>query len=451
MVEQGAGGAAGGSEAGKQVVGARYAGDVLGGTYRILRRIGAGGMADVFEVEHLRLGSRFAAKVSRASSDDDMALRRFVREARMLASLKSEHIVRVMDVSGPGEEVPFFVMELLEGQDLRRLLRSTPVLSVGRAVKLVSDACLGLAVVHAAGVIHRDLKPENLFVTHRDSGEELCKLLDFGVVKAAEGTSTQHGALIGTVRYMAPEQIEHAGTVCPQSDVRALAAILYECLVGRPPFEADGVERLLYKILKESPAPLQSLRDGIPVELDAIVLRALERDPSRRHASAREFAQALRPFADETIVPAALTAGNSTAALAAALDLGPRPVGRSVAIAVGASLLVAGAAWALLSARTGPREEPPKSPVRPAATARALEPAPSTPAPPAASAVPLRSEAPRAEPLRPDPPEDKARPERRAPRSAPSVARRTSDAPPAASAPARAPALGIDLNNPYGP
>jgi serine/threonine-protein kinase len=251
-------------------------------------------MADVYEVEHLRLASSFAAKVLRRRQGD--SIRRFLREARLLAQLKSDHIVTVLDVCDPDEDPPFYVMELLAGQDLRRLLSSAPELSVERAVKFILDACRGIGVAHAAGLVHRDLKPENLFVTHRDSGEEIVKLLDFGVVKAEEGTSTEHGALIGTVRYMAPEQIEHAGVVSARADVRGLGAILYECLAGRPPHVADSLERLLFKVLNENVASVKTYRPSVPVELDDVILRALERDPSKRFASAIEFARALQPF-----------------------------------------------------------------------------------------------------------------------------------------------------------
>jgi serine/threonine protein kinase len=280
---------------------------MLGDSHRVVRKIGAGGMAEVYEVEHVRLGSRFAAKVARTLSPDEAMRRRFFREARMLASLKSDHVVVVFDVSGPHVDPPFMLMELLNGQDLRQLLRDTPRLSVARASKLVRDACLGLVAVHAAGAIHRDLKPENLFVTHRDTGEECCKLLDFGVVKAEQATSTQHGGLIGTLRYMAPEQIEHAGLVTAQSDVRSLAAILYECLAGRPPFEAPTVEQLLFRVLNECPEPLRTLRPDVPDALEAIVMRALARDQSLRFASARAFADALRPFATEQALDADVT------------------------------------------------------------------------------------------------------------------------------------------------
>lgn len=313
-----------------------FVGTILGGRYKVQRRIGSGGMADVYEVSHVHLGSPFAAKVLR--SDRETSVRRFLREARLLAQLKSDHIVTVFDVSGADDETPFYIMELLNGQDLRCLLAATPEPSLGRAVKIVSDACLGLSVAHVAGVVHRDLKPENLFVTHRDSGEELVKLLDFGVAKAAEGTSTEHGALIGTVRYMAPEQIEHAGIVSPRADVRGLGAILYECLAGRPPHVADSVERLLFKVLNERIEPVRTHRPNVPAELDAIILRALERDPSRRFPTARAFAEALRPFSETRGLGEATidtTSGErkpvQTRRLSARLGIG-------VGIAVGAAL-----------------------------------------------------------------------------------------------------------------
>ncbi len=211
------------------------------------------------------------------------------------------------------------VMELLNGQDLRQLLRDTSRLSVSRAAKLVSDACLGLVAVHAMGVIHRDLKPENLFVTHRDAGEECCKLLDFGVMKAEQGTSTQQGGLIGTLRYMAPEQIEHPGLVTAQSDVRSLAAILYECLTGKPPFEAQTVEQLLFRILNECAEPLRALCSDVPAELEAIVMRGLERDPSQRFSSARAFADALRPFANAPTLDFDVTQRDAAVPASAAL------------------------------------------------------------------------------------------------------------------------------------
>jgi serine/threonine-protein kinase len=318
--------------------------ELLGASYRRIRRIGSGGMADVFEVEHLRLGARYAAKILRPGRDTwESSVRRFLREARLLARLKSDHIVRVFDVSESGSATPFYVMELLEGRDLRGLVRAGE-LSIGRATKIVADACAGVAVAHAHGLVHRDLKPENLFITHRDSGEEVCKLLDFGVSKAHGPTTTEDGALIGTVAYMAPEQIESAGTVTASADIYALGAILYEALAGRPPHVADTVERLLFNILTVTPESVRKQREEVPEALDAAILRALARRPEERFASVVEFLDVLRPFTETTRLSTGSTLRDYEASLR-----GWRPPARkrrswTVLAALGAVIL---ALWAL--------------------------------------------------------------------------------------------------------
>jgi eukaryotic-like serine/threonine-protein kinase len=370
----------------------RQIGDKLAGTYRITRRIGSGGMADVFEVEHLRLGSKFAAKVLRGTSIHDPSARRFLREARLLASLRSDHIVTVFDLCGPDEETPFYVMERLQGSDLRQLLKGVRHLSIARAVKLVLDACRGVSVAHGAGIVHRDLKPENLFVTHRDTGEEVCKLLDFGVVKSEQGSSTQHGALVGTLRYMAPEQIQHAGVVGPRSDVCSLGSILYECLAGRPPYEADSFERLAYRILNEAPEPLGALRTDLPAGLEDVVMRALARDPARRQPSAQAFADALEPFARGSDSDGA----SQTTETRPASHLSPnvsRPGPRSwaaAALAVALVLCLVALAWSLTGEREGTTRSVVPPPPAPATAPRELAAIPAAPATP--SAVPAAPE-----------------------------------------------------------
>jgi eukaryotic-like serine/threonine-protein kinase len=157
-------------------------------------------MADVYEVEHLRLKSAFAAKVLRSADFDGNKARRFAREARLLARIRSEHVVKVVDLAPPHAAPPFYVMELLPGRDLRRLLVSAVRLSVPHAVAIVLEACEGVRALHALGIVHRDLKPENLFVTFRDDGRELCKNLDLGVARSDGVTSTKQSALSRTWR-----------------------------------------------------------------------------------------------------------------------------------------------------------------------------------------------------------------------------------------------------------
>jgi len=267
------------------------------GAYRVLTRLGAGGMGEVYEVEHAELGRRFALKVLRAELRHDSETRaRFHREPRAMAQLVSEHVVGIVDCGELRDGTPYFVMERLYGSDLRRLLGEQGVLPVARVASLGVDACLGLACAHRAGLVHRDLKPENLFVTVRDDGRDLCKLLDFGIVKSARDNNTRPGAVLGTTRYMAPEQLGLDVPVSPQTDLFALGVILYECLAGRTPFEGDTVERVLFKIMSEPEVPILELRPEIPEGLANLVSRALSKKPEDRPISALQMAEALLPF-----------------------------------------------------------------------------------------------------------------------------------------------------------
>src|SRR5688500_228074 len=195
-------------------------GSIVAGTYRIVRHIGSGGSSHVFEAEHLRLGKTFAMKLLRSEIDiGRRSAQRFRREARAIAKLKSEHVVSVVDCGELDDETPYLVMELLPGQDLRRLLEREGPLPARRAVQLIVEACRGLNAVHETGLVHRDLKPENLYVGRRDSGEDWCKVLDFGVAKMEASQSTAQGAIVGTVRYMAPEQLADSAAVERRTDV----------------------------------------------------------------------------------------------------------------------------------------------------------------------------------------------------------------------------------------
>jgi serine/threonine-protein kinase len=273
-------------------------GSVIAGTYRILRSIGAGGMSEVFAAEHVRLGTHVAVKVVRPGGADPAAvLARFRREVRAIARLRSEHVVAVHDAGELANGTPYLVMELLDGEDLRRMLQREGALPVRRAVALVLQVCAALRAVHAAGLVHRDLKPENLFISRRASGEDWCKVLDFGVAKMDDSHSTVQGAVIGTVRYMAPEQLMDAGAADVRTDIHALGAILYECLAGSPARDANSVHQLMFSVLNQEPAPLQELRPELPRELARAVMRALERQPAHRFQDVEAFADALTPYA----------------------------------------------------------------------------------------------------------------------------------------------------------
>lgn len=278
--------------------GARVAarlGTLIDGTYRLVRHIGAGGMSDVFAAEHVRIGRHFAVKLLRSdAARTGRSAQRFRREARVVASLHSDHVVSVIDCGELADGTPYLVMELLDGQDLRTLIREVGPLPVPRAVGILLDACAGVAVVHAAGLVHRDLKPENLVVTRRSSGEDCCKVLDFGVAKLRASDSTAPGAIVGTVRYMAPEQLVDSASVGPATDVYALGAILYECLSGRPMHDAETVQELMYRVMNEVPRPLAESRPNLPEGLADAIARSIAKSPPERYASVEAFAAALK-------------------------------------------------------------------------------------------------------------------------------------------------------------
>ena len=265
-------------------------GQVIGGTYRIARQIGSGGSSDVFEAEHLRLGTSLAVKVMRDVERGRRAAQRFRREARIVARLQSEHIVRVLDCGELEDSTPYLVMELLEGEDLRKLLHRETSIPARRAVNLVREACHALSEVHRAGLVHRDLKPENLFICRRSTGADWCKVLDFGVAKMEASLATAQGAIVGTVRYMAPEQLADGASVGPATDVYALGAILYECLSGQSLHAGDTIQEVMFSVMNRTPVALASLCPTLPPTLVSAVERCVAKRPMHRPQHASEVA-----------------------------------------------------------------------------------------------------------------------------------------------------------------
>jgi serine/threonine protein kinase len=223
-------------------------------------------------------------------------VQRFLREAQAAGSIASEHIIGVLDY-GTTDGTPYLVMELVRGQDLREILTETPRLPPSRAVSIVLDACRGLALAHERGLIHRDLKPANICVTRRSDGREVAKVIDFGVAKLRDGAElSEEGTLIGTLGYMAPEQLTDQKELDARADIYALGVILYQALSGRPPHVCNRSE-LLYRIVSVDPKPLDDLCADLPLGLAAVVHKALCRNKERRYTNVREFAAALEPFA----------------------------------------------------------------------------------------------------------------------------------------------------------
>lgn len=276
-------------------------GTVLGdGRYRIVRMLGRGGMGAVYEALRVDLGRPVAVKLldAAAGAPGDV-LAATEREALAAARLAHPHIVQVIDFSRGGpDEKPFFVMELLEGESLdQRLAREA--LPQGTAALVAVQVLSALAAAHASGILHRDVKPANVFLTHTATTADFVKLLDFGIAWNLAGASVRSATLhAGTPSYMAPEQIR-GEDLDPRTDVWGAGACLYEMLAGRPPFEGSTVPMLLVNVSRADPKPIGGISPG----LEAIVRRALEKDPARRFPSADAMRAALAPFAVYGAVP----------------------------------------------------------------------------------------------------------------------------------------------------
>lgn len=284
-------------------------GQVLNGKYRIVRRIGAGGMATVYEAQHTGLGTALAVKVllpelARVPTLAD----RFRREARVSATIKSPHVIQVTDVDQLTDGRPYLVMELLTGHSLEQRLLEARALSRERAVDIALQILLGLEAAHALGVIHRDLKPGNVFLAQQGSngqgsegGEVVAKLLDFGIAKvraSAEFQSlTRPGMVMGTPEYMAPEQAFSSDQASVQSDLYSVGVILYEMLSGVLPAQGDMPLVVAQQVMTGKVKPLGDLCPGLPQGLVNLIERAMKPDAAQRPESALWMRRELSAFA----------------------------------------------------------------------------------------------------------------------------------------------------------
>jgi serine/threonine-protein kinase len=281
-------------------------GAMIGDKYRVEREIGRGGFGVVVRAVHLTLDQRVAIKVlteGEGSTDADFEedAARFRREAKATAALKSEHVVRVLDVDVLECGYPYIVMEYLEGRTLHELVYTQGPLLVEDAVDYVLQVLAALAEAHSVGIVHRDLKPANVFLSKGIGGVMHAKVLDFGVSKMIGGASrrlTRTGAVVGTVAYMAPEQMIDAKRVDGRADLWSAGLVLYEALAKTHPFgSASAGAKVVTAILHDPVPPLSTVRPDIPPALEQVVMRMLEKSPDRRFATALEVANALAPFA----------------------------------------------------------------------------------------------------------------------------------------------------------
>jgi serine/threonine-protein kinase len=280
-------------------------GSVIDGKYRVIESIGQGGMGVVLAAEAPD-GRRVAVKLMIGkTSADPAAVRRFVMEARTIGTLGCEHIVEVLDTGWLEGGRPYMVLELLEGTDLSDAVRRDGKLPIPTAVDYLLQACEGVAQAHAHGIVHRDLKPSNLFLSKRDDGSDVVKVLDFGLSKALPAESatvggdlTQSNAFLGSPHFMSPEQIRDSKTVDGRSDIWALGAILHRLVTGHLPFEGDNIGAYLARIMVDPPTALKLHEPEAPDELEQVVARCMQKDMMRRYQDVGQLAEALAPFAE---------------------------------------------------------------------------------------------------------------------------------------------------------
>jgi serine/threonine-protein kinase len=266
---------------------ARLATDTLvANRYRLLHRLGAGGMADVWAADDQMLDRRVALKfLLPRYAEDQQFVERFRREAAAAAGLQHPNVVGVYD-RGEHEGVPFIAMEYVQGASLKDLIDRG--LSTGEAVEINRQVLAGVRFAHSKGIIHRDLKPQNILV----DGEGRARVADFGIARAGASEITQTGSVLGTAQYLSPEQAQGL-PVTAASDLYSVGAMLYETLTGQVPFDADTPVAVALKQVSEQPRPPSQLNPKVPPALDAVVLRALAKEPGNRYASADEFLRAL--------------------------------------------------------------------------------------------------------------------------------------------------------------
>jgi serine/threonine protein kinase len=296
----------------------RMHGRVLIDKYEILRPIGEGGMGIVYEAKQKSIEKKVAVKFlfpTIRASDDVMA--RFHNEAKVAASISHKNIRDILDMDKTPDGNPFIVMEYLEGRSLGKIIKNRGKLSSSTAARIALQILSALRGVHSMGIVHRDLKPDNVFITQQAGGEELVKIVDFGIshllrpLEGRELIQTKDDAIVGTPKYLSPEQAA-SEKVDERTDLYAVGTILYEMVTGRHPFEEKNYNKIIVSILTREPEPPSVLNRDLPLDFEAIILKAMRKEPYNRFQTAAEFAGEIKRFlaessSAETILP--ITAG----------------------------------------------------------------------------------------------------------------------------------------------
>jgi len=322
------------------------AGDVLADKYRIESVLGEGGMGIVLRATHIDLGCRVAIKVIRPElAQNEAAVNRLMAEAQAAASIRSEHVARVLDVGRLETGAPFLVLEYLEGRDLAQILVQRGHLVSHVAVDFVLQACQALSEAHGAGIIHRDLKPENLFLSFRADGTPIVKVLDFGVSKrltreGRQAARTNPSELLGSPLYMAPEQMRGSADIDARADIWSLGVVLYELCTGQSPFFGETIPAICARVIGIDPIPPRSLNDSLSVGLERIILRCLNKDRAQRPSDVAQLAAELVHYGSADAAAYAQSALRVLASVRTdpALELELAPVSERIPTALSATL-----------------------------------------------------------------------------------------------------------------
>jgi len=303
-----------------------HLGETLADKYLIEELIKTGGMGSVYRGKHVLMDKRVAIKVLRPSLavDDDVVVR-FSREAKAASRISHPHAVNVTDFGESESGVVFLVMEYLDGQTLKEVIKSEGAMSLERTTEIVRQVAGALDAAHEQGVIHRDLKSDNIMLSQTNGGD-WAKVLDFGIAKIQqpEGVRdidiTAANLVIGTPQYMSPEQCSQSGPIDKRSDVYSFGIIVYEMLAGRVPFTGESPTLIMMKQVQDEPPPISEFRPDLPVAVEQIISRALAKQPEDRFQSAGELSKALAEASEGSVVAAPATVPNSPV-VAAADDL----------------------------------------------------------------------------------------------------------------------------------